>query len=46
MPGDDVSPQAMYGTSVTMDADAGGDRTSTDTGTTVMRVREPATGAR
>lgn len=38
-----LSAQAMYATSVTMDADAGVS-ISTDTGRSVMRVREPAGG--
>jgi hypothetical protein len=38
-----LSPQAMYGTSVTMSATLGLS-ISTDTGTAVMRVREPSGG--
>lgn len=38
-----LSPQAMYGTSVSMTADVGLS-ISTDTGVQVMRVREPASG--
>ena len=39
-----LGTQAMYGTSVTMDATAGVSLT-TDTGMQVMRIREPANGA-
>jgi hypothetical protein len=38
-----MSPQAMYGTSVNMSATVG-ISISTDTGTAVMRLREPASG--
>jgi hypothetical protein len=38
-----LTPQAMYGTSVQMQANAGITIT-TDTGTQVMRIREPASG--
>lgn len=38
-----LAPGAMYGTSTSMSADAG-ISISTDTGTSIMRVREPASG--
>ena len=38
-----ITPQAMYATSMAMDADAG-ISISTETGTIVMRIREPANG--
>ncbi len=40
-----MSPQAMYATSITMNATVAGLFTvDTDTGTSVMRIREPASG--